>query len=196
MRYGILGTGGVGRTLAAKLESLGHEVRTGGRGAYADVAAHGEVVINATPGGVTLDVLREAGAGALAGKVLIDVSNPLDFSGGFPPTLTVANTDSVGEQIQREFPDAKVVKGFNTVTAELMVAPQKVPGDHVLFTCGDDDAKRQFVATAGEFGWPAERIVDVGGIDAARGLEMYLPLWVRLYQALGDPLFNVALMKA
>ena len=196
MRYGVLGTGSVGRTLAGKLESLGHEVRTGGRGAYADVAAFAEVVINATPGAVSLDVLREATAENLAGKVLIDVSNPLDFSEGFPPKLTVVNTDSVGEQIQREFPEAKVVKGFNTVTAAVMVGPEQVPGDHTLFMCGDEDGKRQFVATAGEFGWPAERILDLGGIDAARGMEMYLALWVRLYQAVGAPLFNVAVVKA
>ena len=196
MRYGVLGTGSVGRTLAGKLESLGHEVRTGGRGAYAEVAAFAEVVVNATPGAVTLDVLREATRESIAGKVLIDVSNPLDFSEGFPPKLTVANTDSVGEQIQREFPDAKVVKGFNTVTAEVMVAPDRVPGDHNLFICGDEDGKRQFVETAGEFGWPAERILDLGPIDAARGIEMYLAFWVRLYGAVGDRLFNIAVVKA
>jgi predicted dinucleotide-binding enzyme len=196
MRYGILGTGGVGKTLGGKLESLGHEVRTGGRGSYADVAAFGEVVINATPGGVALDVIREAGAENLAAKVLIDASNPLDFSNGFPPTLTVANTDSVGEQIQREFPNVKVVKGFNTLTSDMMVAPEKVAGEHNLFMAGDDDAKQQFVATAGEFGWPAERIIDLGGIDAARGMEMFLALWVRLYQAVGDRFFNIAVLKA
>jgi predicted dinucleotide-binding enzyme len=196
MRYGVLGTGTVGETLSGKLRSLGHEVRAGGRDAYADVAAFGEVVINATPGAVSLEVLRAAGAGNLAGKVLIDVSNPLDFSDGFPPTLTVANTDSVGEQIQREFPDAKVVKGFNTVTAPVMVAPEQVPGDHALFMSGDEDAKRQFVATAGELGWPPERIIDLGGIDAARGQEMFLALWVRLFAVLGQPLFNVAVAKA
>jgi predicted dinucleotide-binding enzyme len=195
MRYGVLGTGTVGRTLAGKLESLGHEVRTGGRGAYDEVGAFAEVVLNATPGAHALDVLREAGADNLRGKVLIDVSNPLDFSGGFPPVLTVANTDSVGEQIQREFPETKVVKGFNTVTAEVMVAPEKVPGDHNLFMCGDGDAKRQFVATAGEFGWPQERIIDLGGIDAARGQEMFLAFWVRLYRALGDRYFNIAVAR-
>src|SRR5688572_6296901 len=146
MRYGVLGTGRVGQTLAGKLQSLGHDVASGGRGAYAEVAASAEVIINATPGAVSLDALREAGSANLRGKVVIDVSNPLDFSQGFPPTLTVANTDSTGEQIQREFPDTKVVKGFNTVAAQVMVGPETVPGDHNLFMCGDEDAKRQFVA--------------------------------------------------
>jgi 8-hydroxy-5-deazaflavin:NADPH oxidoreductase len=196
MRYGVFGSGTVAKTLAGKLESLGHDVKLGGRGAYADIAAHGEVLMNATAGAAALDVLQEAGADNLAGKVLIDVSNPLDFSQGFPPTLTVANTDSTAEQIQRAYPDVKVVKGFNTVTAEVMVAPDKVPGDHTLFMAGDDDAKRQFVQTAGEFGWPAERILDLGGIDAARGMEMYLALWVRLYGAVNQRYFNIAVVKA
>src|SRR5947208_4934202 len=120
MRIGMLGTGVVGQTLEAKLAELGHDVKVGSRDperSFEAAAAHGELIFNATPGGVALDVLRSAGAGNLAGKVVIDVSNPLDFSAGFPPTLTVCNTDSVAEQIQLEFPDAKVVKTLNTMTA-------------------------------------------------------------------------------
>src|SRR4051812_33374612 len=132
MQYGVLGTGVVGRTIATKLVSLGHDVMMGSRaatnpiatewaaaaggsarvGTFADAAAHGATVVNATSGGVTLDVLHAAGAGALAGKLLVDVANALDFSAGFPPTLSVSNHDSVGEQVQREFPDVRVVKAL------------------------------------------------------------------------------------
>src|SRR4051795_3341143 len=199
MRIGMLGTGVVGQTLEAKLTELGHDVKVGSRDparSFEAAAAHGELIFNATGGSVSLNALRMAGADNLAGKVLVDVSNPLDFSQGFPPTLTVANTDSVGEQIQREFPDAKVVKAFNTMTAEVMVAPEKVPGDHNFFMCGDEDGKRQAAAVAGEFGWPAARVIDLGGIDAARGMEMFLAFWVRLYQAVGERYFNIAVVKA
>jgi predicted dinucleotide-binding enzyme len=200
MRVGVLGTGTVGRTLAGKLRELGHEVQVGSREAgddkvtFADAAESAELVINATAGGVSLDALRLAGAGNLAGKVLIDVSNPLDFSKGMPPTLAVCNHDCVAEQIQREFPDARVVKSLNTVTAALMVDPAAVPGDHSMFVSGDDDgAKSQVTELLGELGWPAERVIDLGGIDAARGQEMYLPLWLRLFGAAGTPMVNVEL---
>jgi predicted dinucleotide-binding enzyme len=218
MRIGILGTGVVGQTLGRKLVEKGHEVRMGARragneraaewvraagsgasqGTFEEAAAFGEVLFNCTAGSASLDALRQAGAEKLRGKILIDVSNPLDFSSGFPPSLTVCNTDSVGEQIQRAFPEARVVKTLNTVTAALMVDPSLVPGEHVLFLNGNGaEAKRQVTAWLGEwFGWPASRIVDVGDITTARGTEMYLALWVRLYAALGSPMFNLALMRA
>jgi predicted dinucleotide-binding enzyme len=200
MRIGMLGTGTVGRTLTAKLTELRHDVRVGSRDperSFADAAAHGEMVFNATAGTASLDALRMAGADNLAGKVLVDVANPLDFSQGFPPKLSVCNTDSLAEQIQREFPDAHVVKSLNTMNADVMVKPDLVPGNHSVFVAGDDDnAKAQVQGILEDIGWATERIVDLGGIDAARGLEMYLPLWLRLFQASGTGHINIALMRA
>jgi 8-hydroxy-5-deazaflavin:NADPH oxidoreductase len=201
MRLGVLGTGRVGSTIAGKLIQLGHEVMMGSRdaanekaqswargagerascGAFADAAAFGETVINCTAGGASLDALEAAGAANLNGKVLIDISNPLDVSKGMPPSLTVCNNDSLGEQIQRAFPEAKVVKTLNTVNHQLMVDPSKVPGDHHVFVSGDDEgAKASVVDLLGSFGWPKDRVIDLGDISTARGPEMYLPLWLRL----------------
>jgi predicted dinucleotide-binding enzyme len=212
MRIGVLGTGIVGRTLAQALLGNGHEVRLGSRtagneaavawaaeiggpaseGTFADAAGFGELVINATAGAAALNALNLAGAEQLAGKVLIDVSNPLDFSQGMPPTLTVCNDDSVGEQIQRTFADVRVVKTLNTVTAALMVQPTLVPGPHTIFVAGDDAAaKAQTGELLQELGWPAESILDLGDITAARAMEMYLPLWLRLYGATGTAVLNV-----
>src|SRR3954449_3477974 len=200
MRIGMLGTGVVGQTLEAKLTELGHDVKVGSRDparSFEAAAAHGELIFNATGGSVSLNALRMAGADNLAGKVVVDVSNPLDFSQGFPPSLTVCNTDSVAEQIQREFPDARVVKSLNTVNANVMVEPGLVPGDHNIFVAGNDDgAKADVRALLEAFGWPAERVLDLGGVDAARALEMYLPLWLRLFQAAGTPQVNIQLMRA
>jgi predicted dinucleotide-binding enzyme len=198
MKIGVLGTGIVGTTVAAALTERGHDVRIGSRtehdGAvvFADAAAHGELVFNCTNGAAALDVLAAAGEENLAGKVLIDVSNPLDFSGGGPALFT-SSTDSLGEQIQRAFPDVRVVKSLNTMNCKLMVDPASVPGDHVVFVCGDDaDAKEQVRGLLGELGWPAERVIDIGDIAGARGVEMYLMLWLRLMGATGGPQFNIA----
>ena len=212
MRLGVLGTGTVGQTLGSKLVELGHEVRMGSRdaanekahgwaasagerasaGDFADAAGFAELVLNCTAGAVSLQALEGAGEEALRDKVLVDVSNPLDFSRGMPPTLTVCNDDSVAEQIQRRFPDTRVVKTLNTVNAGVMVDPASIPGEHDVFVCGDDEAaKAQVVELLESFGWPRERIVDLGGIDGARAVEMYLPLWVRLFGAFGTPNFNV-----
>jgi 8-hydroxy-5-deazaflavin:NADPH oxidoreductase len=206
MRVAVLGTGIVGRTLATKLVELGHEVKMGSRtpaneqaadwvssageaasqGTFADAAAFGELVLNCTGGAVALEALAAAGEANLEGKALLDVSNPLDFSQGRPPTLTVCNTDSVGEQVQRTFPGARVVKGLNTMNCEVMVDPSIVPGEHDVLICGDDEgAKAQVSELLQSFGWPAERILDLGDITSARGLEMYLALWVRLAGAFG-----------
>jgi 8-hydroxy-5-deazaflavin:NADPH oxidoreductase len=216
MRFGVLGTGMVGRTIATKLVDLGNEVTMGSRsagnekasewasvagaraseGTFADAASAGEMVVNCTMGAGSLDALRAAGAGNLEGKVLIDVSNPLDFSRGVPPTLAICNTDSLGEQIQREFPAAKVVKALNTMNHELMVDPAKVGRSHVVFVCGNDDAAKGDVRSLLEtFSWPAGAIVDLGDISAARGTEMYLPLWLRIYGALGTGSFNIAIER-
>jgi predicted dinucleotide-binding enzyme len=212
MKLGVLGTGGVGRTLATKLVELGHEVKMGSRtagneaavewasgageraseGTFADAASFGEVVLNATAGAASLDALSAAGGGNLAGKLLIDVSNPLDFSAGMPPTLTVCNDDSLGERIQRAFPDARVVKTLNTVNSDVMVDPSIVPEETTMFVSGNDGAaKAQVAELLQSFGWSSERIMDLGDIGAARGQEMYLPLWLRLYGAAGTGHLNI-----
>ncbi|MBD0691093.1 NADPH-dependent F420 reductase [Streptomyces sp. CBMA123] len=215
MRIGIIGTGTVGRTLADKLVSLGHQVTLGSRtkdnerglawaeqagpdgsaGTFAEAAAFGEVVLNATGGTVSLAALRAAGAEHLAGKLLIDVSNPLVF-GPEGVTLAPVNTDSVGEQIQREFPEARVVKALNTLNCELMVAPGKLAGEHHLFIAGNDaDAKAETVALLGEFGWPAEWIVDLGDITGARATEMMMPFWLRMMGHFGSAEFNYSFRR-
>jgi predicted dinucleotide-binding enzyme len=214
MRIAVLGTGGVGQALATRLVELEHDVVMGARksgnpkavewagshqaraGTFADAAAHGEVVINATAGNASLTALTAAGADNLAGKVLIDVANALDFSHGFPPSLSVANTDSLAEQIQRTFPETRVVKALSTVTSSVMVHPEQVPGEHNLFIAGDDGSAKQTVtALLGEFGWPAGRVMDLGGIAAARGMEAYLLLWLSLMQACGGPSFNIQVLR-
>jgi 8-hydroxy-5-deazaflavin:NADPH oxidoreductase len=215
MRIGILGTGSVGNTLATKLVQLGHEVKMGSRtasnekaiewvqsvhssraseGTFADAAAFGEIVFNCTMGSASLEALKMAGAQNFHGKVLVDVANVLDFSKGMPPTLTVANTDSLGEQIQRMLPDAKVVKALNTVAAPIMTNPQLVPGDHDIFVCGNDPAaKDQVRKILGDFGW--KNIIDLGDISNARGTEMWLALWVRLMMKFQNPVFNLHIQR-
>ena len=202
MRIGILGTGAVGQTLAGKLRELGHDVligsRTAGEGKrpFAEAAAHGELVINATGGVNSLAALEAAGAENLKGKVLIDVANPLDFSKGMPPTLSVCNDDSLGEQIQRAYPHAKVVKALNTVNANVMVEPSLIPGEHSLPIAGDDEgAKAQVADLLESFGWPRDAIVDLGDISGARATEMYLPLWLRLFQTQGTPHVSIRIVK-
>ena len=193
----------MGRRLAGKLREVGHDVRIGTRTprddatSYADAAAGAELILNATNGDASLEALDAAGAENLAGKVLVDVSNPLDFSRGRPPGLSVSNFDSLGEQIQRAHPEAKVVKTLNTVNNEVMVEPTLVPGNHVLFVCGNDaEAKAVVVELLASFGWPAERVLDLGDITSARGTEMYLPLWLRLVGALGTPHLNISIEHA
>lgn len=216
MRFGVLGTGMVGRTIATKLVELGHEVRMGsrtagneaaaewaqgagegaGEGDFAAAAEHGELIFNCTAGAASLEALEAAGAENLAGKVLVDVANPLDFSRGMPPTLSIANESSLGERIQEAFPDARVVKALNTVNCEVMVDPGRVRGEHVVFVCGDDEAaKREVGELLGAFGWSAERVIDLGGIAESRGPEMYLPLWVRIMGVLGSAHFNIAIQR-
>jgi len=215
MRIGIIGTGTVGNTLGTKLVELGYEVKMGSRsasgekavewvkntksskasqGTFAGAAAFGEIVINCTPGGVAVEALKMAGAQNFSGKVLIDVSNALDFSRGMPPTLKVVNTDSVGEQVQRTFPDAKVVKSLNTVAVELMVNPQSLAGgNHDVFVAGNDaDAKEHVKKILKDFGW--KNIIDLGDITCARGTEMWMALWVRLMMTQGR-IFNLHIQR-
>jgi predicted dinucleotide-binding enzyme len=199
VRIGVLGTGVVGQTLSTAFRELGHDVVVGSREAppatFGDAAAHGELVVNCTAGVHSLEALQQAGAAALAGKVLVDVANPLDFSQGFPPRLSVGGGDSLGEQIQREFPATRVVKALNTVTASVMVAPQALPEATDLFIAGDhEDAKREVVRLLQELRWPERRVRDLGGIEAARLTEGYLLLWVALMGNLGTPEFNVRLV--
>jgi len=163
----------------------------------ADAAAGAELIVNATNGSGSVAMLESAGEDTLAGKVLIDVANPLDFSQGRPPSLFVSNTDSLGEQIQRRFAGARVVKTLNTMNCEVMVDPAKVPGEHDVFVCGEDEgAKQQVAELLRSFGWPAGRIRDLGGISSARGTEMYMALWLRLWGTVGTGYFNIAVVHA
>ena len=215
MKLGILGTGMVGNAIGAKLIQLGHEVKMGSRtpsnekaaewvkangpkasqGTFADAAAFGEIIFNCTAGTASIEALKQAGERNLQSKVLIDISNPLDFSRGMPPTLTICNTDSVGEQIQRAFPNVKVVKTLNTVNCNVMVNPSLVPGDHDVFLSGNDAAAKSKVreVLTQWFGWKS--VIDLGDISTARGTEMYLPLWVRLYALFQKPNFNIKVVK-
>jgi 8-hydroxy-5-deazaflavin:NADPH oxidoreductase len=226
VRFGILGTGVVGKTIAVRLDGLGHDVIVGTRnpeetlsrtdpdqygnppfgawqeehpevrlGTFAEAAAHGDMVVNATAGAVSLEALEQAGEDNLNGKILIDISNPLDFSKGMPPTLLVSNTDSLGEQIQRRFPEAKVVKTLHTMNAYLMVDPAQLAAtDHTVFVSGDDaEAKARVSELLRSFGW--SDIIDLGDITTARGTEMVLPIWVRLFGVLQMPIYNFKIVR-
>jgi predicted dinucleotide-binding enzyme len=163
---------------------------------FEDVASRSELLVNATHGAGSLDALRAAGEQNLDGKILIDVSNPLDFSHGMPPSLFVSNTDSLAEQIQRAFPGAKVVKTLNTVSAPVMVDPASVAGgEHTMFMSGDDaDAKAEVTTLLQDgFGW--KHVIDLGGIKAARGMEMALPLWLAIVMTSKDPMFNFSIVR-
>jgi predicted dinucleotide-binding enzyme len=162
---------------------------------FAGAAEQAELVVNATNGSVSVDVLTQAGGDNLAGKVLLDIANPLDFSQGFPPTLFVKDTDSLGEQIQRAFPEVKVVKALNTMTAAIMAEPVLAAGgDHSVFVSGDDRAAKDTVmdllTSLGH-----TDVIDLGDLSTARGTEMLLPIWLRLMSALGTPMFNFKIAR-
>lgn len=226
MKIAVLGTGTVGRTIAAALAGLGHDVVIGTRdpqatlartepdvmgtapfaqwlqshgqvdvARFADAAAGADLVVNATNGVGSLAALTAAGAANLAGKVLVDIANPLDFRHGRPPVLNPVNTDSLGEEIQRTFPDVRVVKTLNTMNAALMVEPGRVAGgDHSVFVSGNDsDAKRDVAALLASLGH--RDIIDLGDITTARGAEMLLPIWLRLWGALGTADFNFKIAR-
>jgi 8-hydroxy-5-deazaflavin:NADPH oxidoreductase len=209
MQIAILGTGAVGPALAKALSAAGHEVTIGtrdpqqtkARGQWAEVdlplAAYqdldADIFINATNGSGSLPALQAVGD-ALKGKVVIDASNPLDFSQGFPPSLFVSNTDSLAEQLQREFPEARVVKMFNTMANQVMINPRGLADDSTIFVAGNDTEARQSAASiAADLGWTD--VFDLGDLTAARALEMYLPLWVRIFAQLGRPEFNIKLVR-
>jgi 8-hydroxy-5-deazaflavin:NADPH oxidoreductase len=215
MKFGVLGTGPVGQALANKLVTLGHDVCMGSRessnekalafarahapkstnGTFADAAEVGEVLLNCTNGKVTLEVLAQCGEKNLEGKVLIDIANPLDFTKGFPPSMLTPSTDSLAEQIQRAHPKAKVVKALNTMNCNLMVDPKRVAsGNHDTFVCGNDKgAKGQVTELLQSFGWKA--VIDLGDLSAARGLESFLMLWVRMFGTFQTPDFNIKVVR-
>ena len=216
MKIGMLGTGMVGQTIGSKLIELGHDVKLGSRtasnekaaawadkagsrashGTFADAAAFGELLFNCTPGTASLEMLAAAGTANLGKKTLIDVSNPLDFSKGAPPTLCVGNDDSLGERIQRAYPELKVVKTLNTVTCTVMVDANRVAaGDHSMFLCGNDASAKASVREllTGSFGW--RDVIDLGDITNARATEALLPIWVRLWGVLKTADFNVKVVR-
>jgi 8-hydroxy-5-deazaflavin:NADPH oxidoreductase len=179
---------------AAAQRELGREAAAG---SFADAAAHGEVVMNVTFGGHSLEALEAAGAANLAGKILIDVANPLDFSRGMPPSLLFCNTESLGERIQAAFPDARVVKALNTTTAQVMVDPRQLTEPTTMFVSGNDQEAKDWVhreLLERWFGW--EQVIDLGDITAARAQEMWLPLWLRLMGATGTPAFNLRIVAS
>ena len=215
MQIAVLGTGMVGNAIGTKLIELGHQVKMGSRatnnekavawakandsnasqGTFADAAAFGEIVFNCTSGIASLEALKLASAKNLKGKILLDIANPLDFSKGMPPSLSVCNTDSLSEQIQRTFPDAKVVKTLNTMNCNLMVNPSLVPGDHDVFVSGNDaEAKTKVTEILTKwFGWKS--VIDLGDITTARGTEMMLPLWVRLFGKFQSGMFQFKVVR-
>ncbi|MEM8872239.1 MAG: NAD(P)-binding domain-containing protein [Pseudomonadota bacterium] len=215
MKVSVLGTGMVGNVLATKFAALGHDVMMGARargnekaeawaeaqngsaGSFEDAGAFGEIVVLATLGSATLDVAKAAGEANLADKIVLDVTNPLDMSAGFPPTLLddLANKTSLGEELQKALPRSKVVKALNTMNCAVMVDPSRVPGEHDVFYCGNDtDAKQTVADVLRSFGWPAP--VDLGPIEAARGTEGLMNFWLRMYGVVGDADFNYKVVRA
>ena len=217
MNIAVFGTGMVGDTIGSKLIELGHSVMIGSRtkdnekaqafvakhagkataGTFADAAAFAEIIFNCTAGAGSIDALKMAGEQNIDGKIIIDVSNPLDFSKGMPPSLSVVNTNSLGEEIQKTFPQAKVVKTLNTMWCGLMLNPTLIPGNnHINFICGNDiDSKAKVMALLNDFGWSSNQHIDLGDITAARGTEGYLLLWTRVYGATKNGAFNIAIEK-
>jgi predicted dinucleotide-binding enzyme len=218
MKAGVLGTGMVGEAIASKLIETGHVVMMGSRtasnekaaafvakhpggkasaGTFTDAAAFGEIVFNCTKGMETINILKSAGEKNLNGKILIDISNPLDFSKGMPPTLSVCNTNSLAEEIQSAFPAVKVVKALNTMWCGLMVNPGMLNGgDHNVFMSGNDaGAKQQVAGILKSFGWSEKNIIDLGDIKTARGTEMFLPLWLSIMGATNSGAFNIKVVS-
>ena len=217
MKIAVLGTGPVGNTIGSKLIELGHAVMMGSRtadnekakafvdkhttnaraGLFADAAAFGEIIFNCTAGLGSLEALKLAGAENMNGKIIVDVANPLDFSKGMPPSLSVVNTNSLGEEIQKAFPQSKVVKTLNTMWCGLMVNPSLVnKGDHNVFLCSNhEEAKEEVKKILLSFGWKEENIIDLGDLTAARGTEMFLPLWLRIYGVKKGSAFNIKVVS-
>ncbi|HEY3261719.1 MAG TPA: NAD(P)-binding domain-containing protein [Pseudonocardiaceae bacterium] len=215
MRIAVLGSGNVGRAVAAGLSKAGHDVVVGTRDTsrpeleqwsaesgvplveQPEAGRHAEVLVNATPGQASAGALAAAGGAELDGTIVLDVANPLDFSAGFPPSLSVCNTDSLAESLQRAFPSLRVVKALNTVYMEVMVDPGQLAEPSSLFVAGDDaDAKSTVVDMLTSLGWDRDQIFDLGELAAARGAEAYVLLWLRLMRSLGTATFNVRVVRA
>jgi 8-hydroxy-5-deazaflavin:NADPH oxidoreductase len=220
MRIAVLGTGEVGRALAERCAEVGHDVVVGTRDpartrerdgyagwlaahdavrlvANAEAGAHAELLVNATHGAGSRAALTDAGVAERPGLVVLDVANVLDFSGGGRyPAIGAATDHSLAEQLQDAFPTARVVKGLNTMNCQVMVDPGRVPGEHVTFVAGDDEeAKATVRDLLAAFGWPEHRVLDLGGLDAARATEMYLPLWLSIFTAAGTADVNIAVCR-
>lgn len=217
MKIAVLGTGNVGDTIGSKLIEVGHLVMMGSRtaenekaksfvakhhdkasaGTFSDAAAFGEIIFNCTAGVGSLEALKMAGEKNINGKIIVDIANPLDFSKGMPPSLAVCNTNSLGEEIQKAFPQAKVVKALNTMWCGLMVNPAMINGgDHSTFVSGNDTAAKEEVKKIlKSFGWAEKSILDLGDITKARGTEMYLPLWLSIYGATNNGAFNIKIIS-
>ena len=199
-RVGVLGSGEVGRRLAGGFRGCGHDVMIGSRdpakpelrqwlseedgarieaGTFAQTAAHGELLVLALFGDAAEEGIAAAGREHFAGKVVIDAMNPLDFSGGFPPKLSIAGEDSLGERVQRALPDAKVVKAFNTIGSPYFVQPSFSDGQPTMLIAGEDDEAKGVVRDLlADFGW--SDVVDIGGIDGSRELEAICIAWVKI----------------
>lgn len=213
---GVLGTGMVGSTIASKMIQLGYSVKMGSRsatnekavawaassgsaashGTFEDAARFGEVVFLCSKGDATLDVIKLAKPASFKGKVVIDISNPLDFSKGMPPSLIpqFANTNSLAEEVQKMLPGAHVVKTLNIVNCEVMVNPRKSGGDPTMFMSGNDpQAKKTVKSILNQFGW--NDIIDLGDITTARGTEMILPLWARTWAATQNGYFGFKIVR-
>jgi predicted dinucleotide-binding enzyme len=223
MKIGIIGSGVVAQTLGAKFVELGHDVvigtrdpkklddkknmagtlrewlaRTGGKGqvvTFREAAAQGDLLVNATSGAISVEALQMAGAGEVGGKVLIDTGNVLDFSKGMPPRVLASQDHCVAEQIQAAFPDLRVVKSLNTISALVMVNPRGLKGgDHTVFVSGNDKPAKGIVAELlGAMGWTD--ILDLGDLSTARGPEMYMAMWLRLWGATGSGFINVKVVR-
>lgn len=218
MKIAVFGTGVVGDTIGSRLIELGYTVMMGSRtstnekalafvakhkngasaGTYAEAAAFGEIIFNCTKGEASIDALRAAGF-ALDGKIIVDVANPLDFSKGMPPSLipSLSNTNSLGEEIQKTFPKAHMVKTLNTMWCGLMVNPNLIGGgDHINYICGNDTgAKSKVKDLLKAFGWQEKNILDLGDITNARGTEAVLPIWLRVWAATQNGAFNFKLVS-
>ena len=217
MKIAVFGTGNVGDTIGSKLIELGHTVMMGSRtadnekaknfvarhngkagaGTFSDAAAFGEIIFNCTAGVGSIDALKMGGDKNINGKIIVDIANPLDFSKGMPPSLAVCNTNSLGEEIQKAFPQTKVVKALNTMWCGIMVNPKMINGgDHSTFICGNDaEAKEKVKEILKSFGWLEKNILDLGDITKARGTEMYLPLWLSIYGATNNGAFNIKILS-
>lgn len=213
MKIAVFGTGMVGDTIGSRLIELGHSVMMGSRtasnekasafvkkhkdhasaGTYSDAAKFGELIFNCTKGDGSIEALKQAGE-AIKGKIIVDISNPLDFSKGSPPSLipSLSNTNSLGEEIQKTFPTSRVVKTLNTMWCGLMINPNMIAGgNHTNFLCGNDkEAKTTVKSLLKEFGWRDESILDLGDISNARGTESVLPIWLRVWGATQNGAFN------